>query len=79
MTKKFWLRVKLPETDVRSLQQEFSNCELRQGDDASIDPQWLPQVNGVFTEAAIPDELDPFIEPLNFEWLSSIYLRALLA
>ena len=50
MPHKIWLRVKLPEKDVQSLRQEFSNCELRQGDDASIDPRWLAQVDGVFTE-----------------------------
>ena len=57
MAQKIWLRVKLPDKDVASLQQEFSNCELRQGDDASLDSRWLSQVDGVFTEEAIPDEL----------------------
>lgn len=57
MSHKIWLRVKLPEKDVQSLQQEFSNCELRQGDDASIDTRWLADIDGVFTEEAIPDDL----------------------
>jgi phosphoglycerate dehydrogenase-like enzyme len=57
MTHKIWLRVKLPENAFRSLQQEFPNCELRQGDDTSIDEQWRSQVDGVFTEEALPDEM----------------------
>jgi phosphoglycerate dehydrogenase-like enzyme len=54
---KIWLRVRLPEKELQSLQQEFSNCDVRQGDDASIDPQWLPQVDAVFTEEPISDGL----------------------
>jgi len=67
MTPRIWLRVKLPEKDVASLQQEFSNCELRQGDDASMDFQWLSQVDGVFTEEAVPDELVQRM--VNLKWL----------
>ena len=67
MAEKIWLRVKLPETDLRSLQREFSNCDLRQGDDASVDPQWLSQVDGVFTEETIPDEL--VRRMTNLQWL----------
>jgi len=57
MSHNIWLRVNLPEKDLVSLRQEFSDCELRQGDDASVEPQWLSQVDGVFTEETVPDEL----------------------
>jgi phosphoglycerate dehydrogenase-like enzyme len=57
MAQKFWLRVNLPENELATLQQEFSNCEIQQGDEARMDPQWLSQVDAVFTEEAIPDEL----------------------
>jgi hypothetical protein len=57
MAEKIWLRVKLPQKDAQSLQQEFPNCDLRQSDDAAVDPQWLPQIDGVFIEETIPDEL----------------------
>jgi len=57
MTHNIWLRVKLPDNELASFKQEFSNCELRQGDDPGMDPQWLAQVDGVFTEETVPDEL----------------------
>ncbi|HLN86025.1 MAG TPA: D-2-hydroxyacid dehydrogenase [Candidatus Limnocylindrales bacterium] len=57
MSKTIWLRVRLPEKELLSLQQEFSGCELRQADDADVDSQWLSRVDGVFTEEAVPDEV----------------------
>ncbi len=57
MSHKIWLRVKLPDNELASCKQEFPNCELRQGDDPGMDPQWLAQVDGVFTEETMPDEL----------------------
>ena len=57
MPQKFWLRLKLPEKEFASLQLEFPDCELRIGDDAGSDPQWLSQVDGVFTEETVPDEI----------------------
>lgn len=57
MSQKIWLRVKLPENELASLQQEFSDCDLRTGDDSAIDPQWLARVDGVFTEETVPDEI----------------------
>ncbi len=57
MPKKIWLRVTLPEKELAALKGEFANCELRQGDDTGIDPQWLAQVDGVFTEETVPDEV----------------------
>lgn len=57
MSQNIWLRVKLPEKDLTTLKQEFPNCELRQSDDASVDSAWLSQVDGVFTEETVPDEI----------------------
>jgi len=57
MSQKIWLRVKLPENELASLQQEFSDCDLRTGDDSALDPQWLARVDGVFTEETVPDEI----------------------
>lgn len=57
MSHKIWLRVKLPEDNLRALRRDFSNCDLRQDDDASVDAQWLSQVDAVFSEDALPDEL----------------------
>jgi phosphoglycerate dehydrogenase-like enzyme len=64
---KIWLRVKLPEKELVSLQQEFSSCDLRQGDEAGIEAHWLSQVQGVFTEETVPDELVQRMT--NLKWL----------
>jgi phosphoglycerate dehydrogenase-like enzyme len=67
MSRKIWLRVKLPDKELASLKQEFPGCDLRMGDDAGIDPQWLGQIDGVFTEETVPDE---FVQRMtNLRWL----------
>lgn len=58
MSLKIWLRVNLPEKELAILRESAPQCELRQGeDDAAMDSQWIRQVDGVFTEAPLPDEL----------------------
>jgi phosphoglycerate dehydrogenase-like enzyme len=57
MATKVWLRAKLPEHDLALLTQEFPACELRQSADADLTPEWLSEVEGVFTEEILPDEL----------------------
>ena len=57
MSQKIWLRVKLPDKELASIKQEFPNCELRQSDDTGVDPNWLSEVDGVFTEETVPDEI----------------------
>lgn len=57
MAHNIWLRVKLPEKEFTALRQEFPSCELRQSDDASVDPQWLSQVDGIFSEETVPEEM----------------------
>lgn len=67
MSQNIWLRVKLPEKELASLNQDFSGSELRQGDDASMEPLWLSQVDGVFTEEIVPDTL--IQQMTNLKWL----------
>jgi phosphoglycerate dehydrogenase-like enzyme len=55
MSHRIWLRVKLPDKEIATLAEDTPDCELRQGDD--VDPQWLRQVDGVFTEEPLPDAL----------------------
>jgi len=57
MTHKLWLRVKLSADDMAALQQSAPDCELRQLEDHDIDPQWLSEVAGVFTEEPLSDSL----------------------
>ncbi len=64
---KIWLRVKLPEKELASLKRDTPDCELRQEDDQTIDPEWLRQVDGVFTEEPLPDALVQ--EMGNLRWL----------
>ena len=54
---RIWLRIKLPERELASLLQEAPKCELRQGDDETIDAQWLHEVDAVFTEEPLPEKL----------------------
>lgn len=64
---RIWLRIKLPERELASLLQEAPNCELRQGDDNAMDPQWLHDVDAVFTEEPLPDR---FLEQMpKVKWL----------
>jgi len=57
MSRTIWLRLKLPEQELAALRREFAGCDLRTGDDASVEPQWLSQVDGVFTEETVPDAI----------------------
>jgi phosphoglycerate dehydrogenase-like enzyme len=67
MAKKIWLRVKLPDHYLATLQKEFSDCEIDQRDDTGVDPSWLAQVEGVFTEDPLPDE---FVQRMpSLQWL----------
>ena len=67
MPQNIWLRLKLPDKELASLEQEFSNCELRQSDDSGVDPQWLSEVDGIFTEETVPDEI--IQRMANLRWL----------
>jgi phosphoglycerate dehydrogenase-like enzyme len=67
MALKIWLRVPLPEQDLASLRRSAPGCELRRTDDSGVDPQWLSEVEGVFTEEPLPE---PLVEQMpNLRWL----------
>jgi phosphoglycerate dehydrogenase-like enzyme len=57
MAPKVWLRVKLPEKELALLRQDFPGCDLLQGEDAAVSMDWLRQIEVVFTEETLPDEL----------------------
>jgi phosphoglycerate dehydrogenase-like enzyme len=67
MIRKIWLRVNLPENELRAIQQDFPDCELRMGDDRAIDARWRSEVEGVFTEEVLPDEVVQTMP--NLKWL----------
>ena len=67
MSRRIWLRVKLPKQELASLARDVTDCELRQEDDTTIDPQWLREVDGVFTEEPLPDTL--VHQMPNLKWL----------
>ena len=67
MTHKLWLRVKLSDEDLTSLQRSAPQCELRQCDDSALDSRWLREVEGVFTEEPLPDSLVQQMP--NLRWL----------
>lgn len=68
MSLKIWLRVNLPAKELAELQESMPECDIRPGeDDAAMDSQWLGQVDGVFTEAPLPDELVQRMA--NLKWL----------
>jgi D-2-hydroxyacid dehydrogenase (NADP+) len=67
MSRRIWLRIKLPERELASLQQEAPDYELCQDDDNTIDPQCLRDVDGVFTEDPLPDSLVQQMP--NLKWL----------
>jgi len=57
MKSRIWLRLKIADNEFAAVQQEAPTCELRRGDDAAIEPHWLRQVVGVFTEEPLADAL----------------------
>lgn len=57
MSKRIWLRVKLPERDLGALRSDFPGCEIFTDSDDAIGTERLRQIDGVFTEEVLPDEL----------------------
>jgi phosphoglycerate dehydrogenase-like enzyme len=64
---RIWLRVKLSPNQLATIEQEAPGCDLRQEDDRAIDPQWLREIDGVFTEEPLPDGLVQRMP--NLKWL----------
>jgi phosphoglycerate dehydrogenase-like enzyme len=67
MSKRIWLRVTLPEKDLSALQNEFPGCEITTETDDAIGAAQLRQIDGVFTEEALPDSLVQRMP--NLQWL----------
>jgi phosphoglycerate dehydrogenase-like enzyme len=67
MSCRVWIRLNLPEKEFSALRAGAPRCEFWQGNDSAIDAGWLPQVNAVFTEEPLPDELTQKMPSLR--WL----------
>ena len=67
MPKTIWLRVKIPERELRALFSDFSDCEFLTLSDDAIGAEQLQRIEGVFTEEALPDSLVPQMSRL--QWL----------
>ena len=57
MPKTIWLRVKLPEKELRALFSDFTDCEFLTESDGAIGNESLQRIEGVFTEEALPNSL----------------------
>jgi phosphoglycerate dehydrogenase-like enzyme len=67
MSKRIWLRVRLPEKDLSALQNEFPGCEITTETDDAIGTAQLQKIDGVFTEEPLPDS---FVQGMpNLQWL----------
>jgi phosphoglycerate dehydrogenase-like enzyme len=62
-----WIRLELPQEELRSLEESAAECEFWQGKDAEADPRWLQRVDALFTEEPVPDELVQRMS--NLRWL----------
>ena len=67
MSEQIWLRVNLPQKELAALREDFPSCALFQGDDETIGPGWLRQIEAVFTEEPLPDDL--VRQMPNLKWL----------
>jgi phosphoglycerate dehydrogenase-like enzyme len=67
MSKTIWLRVTLPEKDLNALRNECPGCEITTETDDTIGAAQLQQIDGVFTEEALPDSLVQRMP--NLRWL----------
>ena len=80
MSCRVWIRLDLPEKEVAYVRQSAPSCELWQGRDSAIDAERLQQIEAVFTEGPLPDELTQRMP--NLKWLHvtrggvSVYLTA---
>jgi phosphoglycerate dehydrogenase-like enzyme len=67
MSKTIWLRVTLPEKDLNELRNECPGCKITTETEDAIGAAQLQQIDGVFTEEALPDSL---VEQMpNLQWL----------
>ena len=57
MTKTIWLRVKLPENEIRAIRNDFPGCEMTLETDDAVGAEQLQRIDAVFTEDVLPDTL----------------------
>jgi len=62
-----WIRLRLPEEELRSLEESVAECEFWQRKDGEADARWLQRVDALFTEEPVPDELVQRMS--NLRWL----------
>lgn len=80
MSCRIWIRLDLPDSEFASLHKSVPGCEFYRGTSLETDEQQLRQINGVFTEEALPDDLTAKMTDLK--WLHvtrggvSVYLTA---
>jgi phosphoglycerate dehydrogenase-like enzyme len=67
MSKRIWLRVKLPEKDLRAVRNNFPGCEILTETDDAIGTAQLQGIDAVFTEETLPDSLVQQMP--NLRWL----------
>lgn len=65
-TCRVWIRVELPQKEWTLLRESAPACELLQGDDSQMDAR-LQDIDAVFTEAPLPDEMTERMAKLK--WL----------
>jgi phosphoglycerate dehydrogenase-like enzyme len=64
---RIWIRFDLPPEGLAALRAAIPGCDFRHGDDAAADADWLQEVDGVFSEEPLPDELCRRMDDLK--WL----------
>lgn len=62
-----WLRLEVPEKEIKSLQQAFGEVDFEQRRDPAIEPSWLEKIDVVFTDLALPDS--EIARMANLRWL----------
>jgi phosphoglycerate dehydrogenase-like enzyme len=67
MTKRIWLRAKLPEEHLSALRRDFPGCEIIADLDDAIGSDRLQRIDGIFTEELLPDSLVQQMP--NLRWL----------
>jgi phosphoglycerate dehydrogenase-like enzyme len=62
-----WIRLELPEKEFAFLRENAPGCEFWRGDDSSVEPRRLREIDAVFTEEPLADSL---VETMpNLKWL----------
>jgi phosphoglycerate dehydrogenase-like enzyme len=66
-----WLRLDLPDADLERLRRDYPHCEFRRGGEREIDPAWLRDVDVIYAEQPISDDVlaaMPHLRWLQVTW-----------